>query len=237
VKDLGIKFQLEWTQCVSDICGTMCACEGWARSTEVYASKCEVMTQDFHQKYLSASHTINGHRQYEFYLSNYWISALWSHLLLFLTAFETLNWNCREIWYEHLYFDLFGSCQALRINYQESQNLKASLLQMTTTDKSKKPTKQKFPNSWSSSMKWSMQSNTKSNLAPIEKMLIYDPHEISQKTSKILRLSSIYSRQARRHLKPEWKWANLKAGFLVWNDPDPWLIRALQPVRDLLSLP
>jgi hypothetical protein len=122
-------------------------------------------------------------------------------------------------------------------NSQESQNLKASLLQMTTTDKSKKPTKQKFPNSWSSSMKWSMQSNTKSNLAPIEKMLIYDPHEISQKTSKILRLSSIYSRQARRHLKPEWKWANLKAGFLVWNDPDPWLIRALQPVRDLLSLP
>lgn len=120
---------------------------------------------------------------------------------------------------------------------QESQNLKASLLRMTTTDTSKKPTKQKLPNSWSSSMKWSMQSNTISNSAPIEKLLIYDLHEISQNTCKILRLSSIYSRQARRHLKPEWKWANLKAGFLVWNDPDPWLIRALQPVRDLLSLP
>jgi hypothetical protein len=90
---------------------------------------------------------------------------------------------------------------------------------------------------WSSSMKWSVESNTKSNLAPIEKMLMYDPHEISQKTCKILKLSSIYSGQARRHLKPEWKWANLKAGFLVWNDPDPWLIRALQPVRNLLSLP
>jgi hypothetical protein len=48
-----------------------------------------------------------------------------------------------------------------------------------------------------------MQSNTKSNLAPIKKMLIYDLHEVSQKTCKILRLSSIYSRQARRHLKPE----------------------------------
>jgi hypothetical protein len=32
-------------------------------------------------------------------------------------------------------------------NLQESQNLKVSLLQMTTTDTSKKPTKQKFPNS------------------------------------------------------------------------------------------
>ncbi len=124
VKDLGIKFQLEWTQRVSDICGTMCACEGWACSTEVYTSKCEVMTQDFLQKYFSASHTINGHRQYEFYLSNYWISALWSHLFLFLTVFETFNWNCREIWYEHLYFDLFGSCQALRINYQLARESK-----------------------------------------------------------------------------------------------------------------
>lgn len=54
-------------------------------------------------------------------------------------------------------------------NSQESQNLKMSLLQMTATDTSKKHTKQKFPNSWSSSMKWSMQSNTKSNSAPIKK--------------------------------------------------------------------
>lgn len=49
---------------------------------------------------------------------------LFGHIFCCFSVFETFNWSCREIWYEHLYFDLFGSCQTLRINYQLTRESK-----------------------------------------------------------------------------------------------------------------